>query len=84
MKKLEVNDNCIGCGACVAIDPEHFDFNDEGLSTSISNDNLDSSELANAINSCPVGAISCNCNCDENCNCGDDCSCGDDCCCHNK
>ena len=26
-----VNDSCIGCGACVAIDPDHFEFDDNGL-----------------------------------------------------
>ena len=37
MKKINVkNDACIGCGACVAIDSEHFAFNDEGLSHPIS------------------------------------------------
>lgn len=84
MKKLEVNDNCIGCGACIAIDPEHFDFNDEGLSTVISNDNLETDELKNAIASCPVSAISAKCNCDENCNCGENCNCDESCDCHNK
>lgn len=58
MKKINVNkDACIGCGACVAIDPEHFEFNDEGLSHPINNENLESEELANAINSCPTVAI---------------------------
>lgn len=55
MKKIEIN-NCIGCGACVAMDPEHFEF-DDNLSTVKSNDNLDSEALQNAIASCPVGAI---------------------------
>ena len=33
MKKIKVNtEGCIGCGACVGLDPEHFDFNEEGLS----------------------------------------------------
>ena len=59
MKKIHVNQEaCIGCGACVAIDPEHFAFNDEGLSHPISEENLESSELQNAINSCPTCAIS--------------------------
>lgn len=81
MKKLKVNDNCIGCGACVAIDEKHFDFNENGLSHAISNENLDTDEVKNAIASCPVNAISIvdeendKCNC-ENCNCGDNCSCG--------
>lgn len=85
MKKIIVNDNaCIGCGACISIDPEHFEFNDEGLSYATNNDNLESSNLASAISSCPTSAIhieendNCNCeecdcpkeNCDcENCNC---------------
>lgn len=85
MKCLNVNEEqCIGCGACVAIDAEHFDFNDNGLSSVISNDNLDSQNLQSAMESCPTGAISftegCNCcdNCtgDAECNCGcDDCDC---------
>lgn len=85
--KLKVNEEqCIGCGACVAIDAEHFDFNDNGLSSVIKNENLDSSNLKSAMESCPTGAIkltdgdTCDCcdNCtgDENCNCGcENCDC---------
>ena len=59
MKKLKVlTENCIGCGACVGIDPEHFDFNDDGLSHVISEENLESEDLQNAIESCPVSIIS--------------------------
>lgn len=59
MKKITVNDEaCIGCGACVSIDPEHFEFNDEGLSHATNNENLESSDLASAISSCPTSAIS--------------------------
>lgn len=91
MKKIIVNDEaCIGCGACVSIDPEHFEFNDEGLSHAISQENLESSELASAISSCPTSAISIeeateenqkenngeeNCTC-ENCECSKENSCG--------
>lgn len=57
MKKIDVNENCIGCGACIAIDPEHFDF-EGSLSKPINNENLDSKALNDAIDSCPVGAIS--------------------------
>ena len=92
MKKLFVNEEaCIGCGACVAIDGEHFDFNDDGLSEVINNENIDGENTKNAISSCPTNAISyieekteaceCeHCECVE-CHCGDacDCSAGCDC-----
>ena len=59
MKKLFVNkEACIGCGACIAIDPEHFDFDDDGLSNVISNENVESDDTKNAISSCPTDAIS--------------------------
>lgn len=101
MKKIIVNENaCIGCGACVALDGEHFDFNDNGFSTAISNENIESDALQTAIDSCPTSAISieksednesncecsCNeeCNCSEDCNCEDECNCGENCHCHNE
>ncbi len=59
MKELNVNkDACIGCGACVAIDKEHFDFGDDGLSEVISNENIETEAVKNAISSCPTDAIS--------------------------
>ena len=78
MKKIIVDQNrCIGCGACVAIDSEHFDFDENGLSHVIKEDNLETEELNNAIHSCPVNAISISeeekCNC-EHCEC-EDCHC---------
>ena len=83
MKKIIVNDEaCIGCGACVSIDPEHFEFNDEGLSYATNNENLESADLASAISSCPTGAISIeedNCDC-ESCECSKDNNCG----CHHE
>ncbi len=57
MKKLEVN-GCIGCGMCIGADPEHFEFDSDGLSTVKSEENLDSEALQNAIAGCPVNAIS--------------------------
>lgn len=91
MKKLIVDDsNCIGCGACVSIDPEHFEFSEAGTSKVISNDNLESKELANAIDSCPVCVIkiteaeenqiedknetSTECECGNHCNCNHECN----------
>ena len=56
MSKLTVNENCIGCGMCVAIDPEHFDIVN-GLSEATNSDNLESEDLKNAILSCPTEAI---------------------------
>lgn len=92
MEKILVDDStCIGCGACIAIDSEHFDFNDEGKSSVISNENLKSNNLSNAIESCPVAAISIvdnedSCNCDEKCECNcqeeQECNC-EDCNCEN-
>jgi len=84
MKKLNVNEEaCIGCGACVAIDGNHFDFNEDGLSEVISNENIETEECKNAISSCPTNAISyvedeCqneNCHC-ENCTC-ENCECNE-------
>ena len=84
MKKLFVNEEaCIGCGACVAIDGAHFDFNEDGLSEVVNNENIDTDEARNAISSCPTNAISyvesnelCQC---ENCTC-EDCKCdGNEC-----
>lgn len=78
MKKIKVNeDACIGCGACVAIDSEHFDFNDSGLSQVISQENLDSNDVINAIESCPTSAIVMenDCECTHDCSCGYDCHC---------
>ena len=87
MKKLFVNEEaCIGCGACVAIDSKHFDFNEDGLSEVINNEEIDTDECRNAIASCPTNAISyvveeetqenekCTC---EHCNC-EDCECTED------
>ena len=76
MKTINVNkDTCIGCGACVAIDDEHFNFDGDGKSDVISNENLESANLTNAVESCPVGAISI-VESDKKCTCNDDCTCG--------
>lgn len=58
MKKLIVDDNvCMGCGMCTALDEEHFEMNDAGLSEVKTQEHLDTPELQNAIDSCPVSAI---------------------------
>lgn len=78
MKKLIVDkDACIGCGNCVALDEEHFTFDDAtGLSKVISNNNIETELVHQVIDSCPTGAIrleddECNC---EHCDC-EDCNC---------
>ena len=59
MKKIVVDKvKCIGCGMCVGTDPEHFQFEDDGLSNAISQDNTETEALAQAIDACPTGAIS--------------------------
>ncbi len=96
MKKLLVNeDACIGCGSCVAVDPEHFDFNEDGLAKVVSSENLATNTVINAIGSCPTNAISidegipsCDCsNCpgcasmhmEQSCSCDSDCECDSSC-----
>lgn len=83
MKKVEVNkDACVACGACIRIDAEHFDWDDDGFSHVISEENLDSEALQEAVTSCPTNAILMtdeDCACGESCHCGSDCNCsGDD------
>ena len=60
MKKINLNKtSCIGCGACIAICGDHFEFDDNGLSSIIKQlDGEPTSELLEAIDSCPTNAIS--------------------------
>ncbi len=58
MKVVVNRDTCMGCGACEALYPEVFQIDDEGLSTVINNENIDQEKLTEAIESCPVSAIS--------------------------
>lgn len=58
--KVNVNkDKCLGCGMCVGINSDVFDFDDDGLavadSDKINDENIE--EVKDAVNSCPVGAI---------------------------
>lgn len=88
MEKLIVNtEGCIGCGACVGIDEEHFDFNEDNLSYAKSQKNLSTVALQDAIAACPVSVISlvsdteenaCTCQTPhENCHC-ETCQCDDE------
>ncbi len=89
--KLNIRDGaCIGCGACVAIDPTHFDFNDDGLAEVIYNEELDTNSVINALESCPTNAIytdedcNCECNCGNNCECTPENKCSDNCDCNTE
>lgn len=54
-------DTCIGCGACINTCEEVFDYDDDGLAKVISNNITDEGIIdsaTDAMNACPVGAIS--------------------------
>lgn len=59
--KVKVNrDSCIGCGACVALCDEVFEFDDEGISvakTTEINDEELQEKVTDSAESCPTGAI---------------------------
>lgn len=59
MKVKVSKEKCIGCGMCVGINPEVFDFDDDGFAKAdnekINDQNKETVE--DAVKSCPVGAI---------------------------
>ncbi len=56
MEKVVVDETrCIGCGACVGIAPNTFDFNDDGLSQ-VTNPTV-TEDAKSACEACPVEAI---------------------------
>lgn len=57
MKKVKVdNSTCIGCGACVSIDPDDFKFVD-GYSAAKNETVQNEDKAKEAEESCPVSAI---------------------------
>lgn len=58
--KIKVNkDTCIGCGACQAICPDVFEYDDEGF-MDVKTDKVNSEikdDAIDAMEGCPVGAI---------------------------
>ena len=53
---VKVNkDLCISCGSCVAIAPENFDFDDEGLAT-VKKEEIND-DVKDAAEACPTDAI---------------------------
>ena len=56
MAKIEVNkDVCIGCGSCVAIAQDTFDFGEDGLAEA-KNEEI-TEEVRDAAEACPTDAI---------------------------
>jgi ferredoxin len=59
MKKLKVNKGlCIGCGTCVALAPKSFKLSDDGKAEPIIPPGDDEKTIEEAVESCPVTAIS--------------------------
>ena len=54
----KVSSACIGCSACVAIAPEVFELDENGLSVVIAADSYNKEDVENSISACPVDAIS--------------------------
>lgn len=57
--KVNVNDNCVGCGACVSNCEDVFKFNDEGYATAANENVTDENkeEVKETASICPVSAI---------------------------
>lgn len=54
--EVKVNkDKCIGCGACTAICPDVFEFDDDGLAKAIKNEINE--DVETAAEGCPTEAI---------------------------
>lgn len=59
MKKVEVNkDLCIGCGSCVALAPDSFEFGDDGLAEAKTEEITE--DVKDAAEGCPTDAIQIN------------------------
>ena len=58
--KAKVNENCIGCGSCIAMCEEVFEFNDNGFAEAKDKELTDEEKemVNNIIFMCPVEAIS--------------------------
>lgn len=54
----DVNEDCIGCSACVAISGDVFELNDEGKSVVKQCGSYENMDVDDAIMACPVDAIS--------------------------
>lgn len=58
MKVIVKDDVCIGCGMCVSIEPDVFEFKDNGKADAYGKVTEDNKEnVQQAVDSCPVDAI---------------------------
>lgn len=59
MKIIVNKDRCLGCGMCVGINSDIFDFDDDGLAVANSDkiNDENEAEVKEAMNSCPAAAI---------------------------
>lgn len=61
MKKVKINENCIGCGACTAIAPGFFELNEEGYAKAKQEEIKEiTNDIEEAIEGCPTNAIEIN------------------------
>ena len=59
MKVKIIKEKCLGCGMCVGINSDVFEFDDDGLAKA-NNENINDGNtqtVEDAVNSCPVDAI---------------------------
>ena len=56
-RKPVVSSACIGCGACVAISGEVFEFNEDGYSVVKDLTDYEGKDVDDSIAACPVSAI---------------------------
>lgn len=57
-KKIKINKKlCIGCGTCVALEPEVFALDNNGKAYVKKNVDVESADLEMVKDSCPVEAI---------------------------
>jgi ferredoxin len=51
-------DECIGCGSCAELCPEVFELRDDAKAYVVAEDRCDTCDCEEAVNICPVEAIS--------------------------
>ena len=59
MKVKVIKEKCLGCGMCVGINSDVFDFDNDGLAVA-NNENINEDneeQVIDAVDACPVGAI---------------------------